>query len=137
MALWVWAKIKNRQIFQIGRRIISTDGGGAADQSEVIDLDSRIIGGGDNALFGFGATKQDFSFQEGRGLAAAPAISTGRAAQGDLTEVFRLTSSNNENRFNVSGQRDRRDHRHPSGETMWEPHWRPLWRKGSIRSPPP
>ncbi|MDB2521452.1 flagellar hook-basal body complex protein [Planktomarina temperata] len=87
---------------QIGRRIISTDGGGAADQSEVIDLDSRIIGGGDNALFGFGATKQDFSFQEGRGLAAAPAISTGRAAQGDLTEVFRLTSSNNENRFNVS-----------------------------------
>ncbi|MDB4038849.1 flagellar hook-basal body complex protein [Planktomarina temperata] len=87
---------------QIGRRIISTDGGGAADQSEVIDLDSRIIGGGDNALFGFGATKQDFSFQEGRGLAAAPAISTGRAAQGDMTEVFRLTSSNNENRFNVS-----------------------------------
>jgi len=87
---------------QIGRRIISTDGGGAADQSEVIDLDSRIIGGGDNALFGFGATKQDFAFQEGRGLAAAPAISTGRAAQGDLTEVFRLTSSNNENRFNVS-----------------------------------
>ncbi|MDA9291908.1 flagellar hook-basal body complex protein [Planktomarina temperata] len=87
---------------QIGRRIISTDGGGAADQSEVIDLDSRIIGGGDNALFGFGATKQDFSFQEGRGLAAAPAISTGRAAQGDLAEVFRLTSSNNENRFNVS-----------------------------------
>ena len=87
---------------QIGRRIISTDGGGAADQSEVIDLDSRIIGGGDNALLGFGATKQDFSFQEGRGLAAAPAISTGRAAQGDLTEVFRLTSSNNENRFNVS-----------------------------------
>ena len=87
---------------QIGRRIISTDGGGAADQSEVISLDNRIIGGGENALFGFGATKQDFSFQEGRGLAAAPAISTGRAAQGDLTEVFRLTSSNNENRFNVS-----------------------------------
>mgnify|MGYP000893279361 CR=1 FL=1 len=87
---------------QIGRRIISTDGGGAADQSEVIGLDNRIIGGGENALFGFGATKQDFTFQEGRGLAAAPAISTGRAAQGDLTEVFRLTSSNNENRFNVS-----------------------------------
>ena len=87
---------------QIGRRIISTDGGGAADQSEVISLDNRIIGGGENALFGFGATKQDFTFQEGRGLAAAPAISTGRAAQGDLTEVFRLTSSNNENRFNVS-----------------------------------
>ena len=89
---------------QIGRRIISTDGGGAADQSEVISLDNRIIGGGENALFGFGATKQDFTFQEGRGLAAAPAISTGRAAQGDLTEVFRLTSSNNENRFNVSNE---------------------------------
>jgi flagellar hook protein FlgE len=67
---------------QIGRRIISTDGGGAADQSEVIDLDSRIIGGGDNALFGFGATKQDFSFQEGRGLAAAPAISIGPRGTG-------------------------------------------------------
>jgi flagellar hook protein FlgE len=86
---------------QIGRRIISAQNG-TSDPSEVIDLSSRIIGGGDNALFGFGATKQDFSFQEGRGLAAAPAISTGRAAQGDLTEVFRLTSSNNENRFNVS-----------------------------------
>ena len=101
---------------QIGRRIISPDGGGAADQSEVIDLDSRIIGGGDNALLGFGATKQDFSFQEGRGLAAAPAISTGRAAQGDLTEVFRLTSSNNENRFNVSVNGIAGNHRHPGGE---------------------
>ena len=87
---------------QIGRRIISADGNGSIDQSEVINLDGRIIGGGDNSLFGFGAAKQDFSFQEGTGLAAAPAVSTGRAAQGDLTEVFRLTSSNSENRFNVS-----------------------------------
>ena len=87
---------------QIGRRIISAEGDGSVDPSENPDLSNRIIGGGENALFGFGATKQDFTFQEGRGLASAPAISVGRAAQGDLTEVFRLTSSNNENRFNVS-----------------------------------
>ena len=87
---------------QIGRLIIPASGDGGADQSETIDLDSRIIGGGENALFGFGASKQDFTFQEGRGLAADPAVAVGRAAQGDLTEVFRLTSNNGENRFNVS-----------------------------------
>ena len=87
---------------QIGRRIISSTGDGSTDVSEVVQLDGRIIGGGDNALFGFGASKVDYSFQDGTGLAAAPAISTGRAAQGDLTEVFRLTSTNSENRFNVS-----------------------------------
>ena len=100
-ALGVGVDQKSSNI-QIGRRIISSDGNGSSDQSEVINLDGRIIGGGDNSLFGFGAAKQDFSFQEGTGLAAAPAVSTGRAAQGDLTEVFRLTSSNSENRFNVS-----------------------------------
>ncbi|SDY31262.1 flagellar hook-basal body protein [Lentibacter algarum] len=87
---------------QIGRRIISSSGDGSTDVSESINLDNRIIGAGENALFGFGASKQDFTFQEGRGLAAEPAIATGRAAQGDLTEVFRLTSNNGENRFNVS-----------------------------------
>lgn len=87
---------------QIGRRVIPASGDGSTDQSETIDLDSRIIGAGDNALFGFGASKQDFSFQSGRGLAAEPAVAKGRAAQGDLTEVFRLTSNNGENRFNVS-----------------------------------
>ena len=87
---------------QIGRRIISAAGDGSTDQSEVINLDSRIIGGGENALFGFGASKEDFTFQEGRGLAAKPAVAVGRTAQGDLTEVFRLTSNNGENRFNVS-----------------------------------
>ena len=100
-ALGVGVDQKSSNI-QIGRRIISSDGNGSSDQSEVINLDGRIIGGGDNSLFGFGAAKQDFSFQEGTGLAAQSAISTGRAAQGDLTEVFRLTSSNSENRFNVS-----------------------------------
>ena len=100
-ALGVGVDQKSSNI-QIGRRIISSDGNGSSDQSEVINLDGRIIGGGDNSLFGFGAAKQDFSFQEGTGLAAQSAVSTGRAAQGDLTEVFRLTSSNSENRFNVS-----------------------------------
>lgn len=100
-ALGVASDQKSSNI-QIGRRVISSDGNGSIDQSEVINLDGRIIGGGDNALFGFGSARQDFSFQEGTGLAAAPAVSTGRAAQGDLTEVFRLTSSNSENRFNVS-----------------------------------
>ena len=100
-ALGVDANQKSSNI-QIGRRVIPTSGDGSTDQSEVINLDSRIIGGGENALFGFGASKQDFTFQEGRGLAAEPAVATGRAAQGDLTEVFRLTSNNGENRFNVS-----------------------------------
>ena len=100
-ALGVDANQKSSNI-QIGRRVIPTSGDGSIDQSEVINLDSRIIGGGENALFGFGASKQDFTFQEGRGLAAKPAVATGRAAQGDLTEVFRLTSNNGENRFNVS-----------------------------------
>lgn len=100
-ALGVSTNQKSSNI-QIGRRIIPASGDGSADQSETIALDSRIIGGGENALFGFGASKQDFTFQEGSGLAAEPAIATGRAAQGDLTEVFRLTSNNGENRFNVS-----------------------------------
>ena len=100
-ALGVNADQKSSNI-QIGRRIISASGDGSIDQSEVINLENRIIGGGENALFGFGASKQDFSFQEGRGLAAEPAVAVGRAAQGDLTEVFRLTSNNGENRFNVS-----------------------------------
>ncbi len=100
-ALGVSADQKSSNI-QIGRRIIAAAGDGGVDQSEVISLDSRIIGGGENALFGFGASKQDFTFQEGRGLAAEPAVAVGRTAQGDLTEVFRLTSNNGENRFNVS-----------------------------------
>jgi flagellar hook protein FlgE len=87
---------------QVGRRVISANGGGAVDTSEQINLDLRVIGAGDNALFGFGAARTDYSFQEGRGLAAKPAIATGKAAQSDLSEVFRLTSANGENRFNIS-----------------------------------
>ena len=85
---------------QIGRRTILP--GGNTDPSEAINLDTRIIGSGENALFGFGATRTDYVFAEGRGLASEPAIASGRAAQSDLTEVFRLTATNNENIFNVS-----------------------------------
>ena len=85
---------------QIGRRTILS--GGNTDPSETINLDTRIIGSGENALFGFGATRTDYIFAEGRGLASEPAIATGRAAQSDLTEVFRLTANNSENIFNVS-----------------------------------
>ena len=35
-------------------------------------------------------------------MASQPAIATGRAAQSDLSEVFRLNSTNGENIFNVS-----------------------------------
>ena len=85
---------------QIGRRTILS--GGNTDPSEAINLDTRIIGSGENALFGFGATRTDYIFAEGRGLASEPAIATGRAAQSDLTAVFRLTANNSENIFNVS-----------------------------------
>ena len=85
---------------QIGRRSILPNGN--ADPSEAVNLNGRIIGGGENALFGFGATRTDYSFEAGRGLASKPAVASGRAAQSDLTEVFRLTANNNENIFNVS-----------------------------------
>ena len=85
---------------QIGRRSILD--GGNTDASESIDLNARIIGGGDNGLFGFGNNRTDYSFEAGRGLASEAAVATGRAAQSDLTEVFRLTSINGENTFNVS-----------------------------------
>lgn len=85
---------------QIGRRTILD--GGNVDASENLSLDQRIIGGGDNSLFGFGSNRTDYNFEAGRGLASEPAVATGRAAQSDLTEVFRLTSNNGENVFNVS-----------------------------------
>ncbi len=85
---------------QIGRRTLNSDG--TVDASEVINLDNRIIGSGENSVLGFGATKSDYLFSAGRGLAAQAAVATGRAAQGDLTNVFRLTSSGGENIFNIS-----------------------------------
>jgi flagellar hook protein FlgE len=85
---------------QIGRRSIGADGN--IDTSETIDLNAQIIGLGSNALFGFDANSDDFLFTGGRGLASQPAVATGRAAQSDLSEVFRLNSTNGENIFNVS-----------------------------------
>ena len=84
---------------QIGRRKLVD---GAIDTSETITLDSQIIGSGTNLLFGFDANSNDFLYEQGTGLAAAEAVAVGRAAQSDLTEVFRLNSTNGENVFNVS-----------------------------------
>jgi flagellar hook protein FlgE len=85
---------------QIGRRTLNADG--TVDASEVINLENRIIGGGENSVLGFGVTKSDYLFNSGRGLAAQSAVATGRAAQGDLTNVFRLTGNGGENIFNIS-----------------------------------
>ena len=85
---------------QVGRRTLNDDG--TVDTSDPINLENRIIGGGDNAVLGFGATKEGFLFSAGRGLAAQAAVATGRAAQGDLTNVFRLSAIGGENIFNVS-----------------------------------
>ena len=85
---------------QVGRLTLNDDG--TVDTTETIYLENRIIGGGDNAVLGFGATKEGFLFSAGRGLAAQAAVATGRAAQGDLTNVFRLSAIGGENIFNVS-----------------------------------
>jgi flagellar hook protein FlgE len=42
------------------------------------------------------------SLPAGRGLASTPAVAVGRAANDDLTDVFRLSSAEGDNRFNVS-----------------------------------
>jgi len=49
-----------------------------------------------------GISKSDAVFTAGRGLAATPAVATGKAANDDLTDVFRLSSAEGDNRFNVS-----------------------------------
>ena len=85
---------------QIGRRNLI--GTGLVDPSEVIDLNNQIIGNGSNVLMGFDANSNDYLYNGGKGLASDPAIAIGRAAQSDLTEVFRLNSTNGENVFNVS-----------------------------------
>jgi flagellar hook protein FlgE len=85
---------------QVGRRTLNSDG--TVDTSETINPNNRVIGGGENSVFGFGVTKTDYLFSAGRGLAAQAAIATGRAAQGDLTNVFRLTGNGGENIFNIA-----------------------------------
>jgi len=85
---------------QIGRRNLL--GTGVIDPSEVIDLNNQIIGSGNNVLMGFDANSNDYLYTGGTGLASDAAVAVGRAAQSDLTEVFRLNSTNGENVFNVS-----------------------------------
>ena len=98
-ALGVEASQKASNI-QVGRRNLI--GSGVIDPSEVIDLDNQIIGGGSNVLMGFDANSNDYLYTGGTGLASDAAVAIGRAAQSDLTEVFRLNSTNGENIFNVS-----------------------------------
>lgn len=85
---------------QIGRRNLI--GTGVIDPSEVIDLNNQIIGNGSNTLMGFDANSNDYLYTGGTGLASDAAVAVGRAAQSDLTEVFRLNSTNGDNVFNVS-----------------------------------
>ena len=85
---------------QIGRRNLI--GTGVVDPSEVINLDNQIIGNGSNVLMGFDSNSNDYLYTGGTGLASDAAVAVGRAAQSDLTEVFRLNSTNGENVFNVS-----------------------------------
>ena len=85
---------------QVGRRNLL--GSGVSDPSEVINLDAQIIGLGNNVLMGFDSNSNDYLYTGGTGLASEAAVALGRAAQSDLTEVFRLNSTNGENIFNVS-----------------------------------
>ena len=85
---------------QVGRYAISAIDGSVINNTA--DLDSRAIGVGDNLLMGVGATKTEAVFLDGRGLLAEPAKAQGGAANESLTEVFRLSSQNGENIFNVS-----------------------------------
>ena len=85
---------------QVGRYAISSVDGSVINSAA--DLDSRAIGVGDNLLMGVGASKTEAVFENGRGLQAEPARAQGAVANEPLTEVFRLSSQNGENVFNVS-----------------------------------
>ena len=79
---------------QVGRYTLSTDDGSVSDTNDHFS--------GDNHLMAVGASKADAVFTAGRGLASTPAVAVGRAANDDLTDVFRLSSAEGDNRFNVS-----------------------------------
>jgi flagellar hook protein FlgE len=89
---------------QVGRRQITSP----TRATENVGLESVLpniatIGGGSNALLGFGQSVQDaVVFTAPRGLAAEPARAVGDTAQAPLTDVFRLSADNNENVFNIS-----------------------------------
>ncbi len=78
----------------VGRYTLSTADGSVAD--------STSLNTGDNHLMGVGGSKADTNFTEPRGLASSAAQAIGASANDDLTEVFRLSSIEGDNRFNVS-----------------------------------
>jgi len=79
---------------EVGRYTLSTDNGTVSDTNDHF--------AGDNHLMAVGANKADAVFTAGRGLASTPAVAVGRAANDDLTDVFRLSSADGDNVFNVS-----------------------------------
>ena len=91
---------QKRSNIQIGRHTISTITGARIDAT--YDVDATILGGGDNSLFGLGATKDDFLFTAGTGLSAQPARAVGASANEPLDTVFKLSTQNGDNVFNVS-----------------------------------
>ena len=78
----------------VGRYSLSTTDGSVIDATDHFS--------GDNHLMSVGTSKSDAIATAGRGLASSPAVSTGDAANEDLTSVFRMTNTNGENVFNVS-----------------------------------
>ena len=78
----------------VGRYTLSTADGSVSDATS--------LNTGDNHLMGVGGSKQDTTFTEPRGLASSAAQAIGASANDDLTEVFRLSSIEGDNRFNVS-----------------------------------
>ncbi|MDG2466381.1 MAG: flagellar hook-basal body complex protein [Alphaproteobacteria bacterium] len=85
---------------QVGRYSISETTG--ARTAQPYDVDSPIIGNGDNSLFGVGQTKNDFLLSTGKGLQAKSAQAIGASANEPLTNVFKLSTQNGDNIFNVS-----------------------------------
>ncbi len=85
---------QSKSDISVGRYSLSTTDGSIIDTTDYF--------AGDNQLLGIGATKTSTVKTDAKGLAAQPAIATGAAATEDLTTVFRLTNTNNENVFNVS-----------------------------------
>ena len=78
----------------VGRYTLSTADGSVTDSS--------ALNTGDNHLMGVGGSKTDTNFTDPRGLASSSAQAIGSNAIDDLTEVFRLSSIEGDNRFNVS-----------------------------------
>ncbi len=78
----------------VGRYLLSTTDGSVTDATDFFS--------GDNNLLGVGVTKTNAIKTEAKGLAAKAAQAIGASATEDLTQVFRLSTTNNENVFNVS-----------------------------------